>query len=186
MTQKKILGALIFLFLINTQCKESGNNYMNQLDSLVPGASLIFKAKIILLHTVTTEEDDVANAGVVTVTEVIDAPPSFQNLSGQQVTVRFSDINKVKVGEEKVFFTEPYWIGESIGVVEKGSIAKGEKLYDKKDITNYIRQARTRQDDEQIKKLLKDSKLAFTGRVTRIYVPEGYKRQATEHDPEWK
>jgi hypothetical protein len=183
--KKKLFGFITLFLLIMAQCK-APDNYPGELDKLVSDASLIFKAKIVLLHTVTTDEDDISNSGVVIVTDVIEAPESFKNISGQQVTVRFSDISKVKVGEERMFFTEPYWIGESLGVTEKGSVLKGDKLYESKEISSYIAQALNKQDDEQLRKYLKDSKFVITGKVVKINNPEDYKRMATEHDPEWR
>jgi len=114
---KSLIGVIIFL-MIMTQCI-GPRDYPDEIDNLVPGTSLIFKAKIILLNTVTTDEDDVSDAGVVLVTEVIEASENFQNISGQQVTVRFAEISQMKVNEERLFFSEPYWIGESLGVREK-------------------------------------------------------------------
>jgi hypothetical protein len=96
----------------------------NILDGLTTGAPFIFKGKVVLLHTNTTGERDVSDAGVVTVSEVIDAPAVLSRMSGEQVTVQFRDVHSVKVGEERLFFTDPYWLGESIGVREKGSVGK--------------------------------------------------------------
>ena len=178
--------SIIILFFTITQCNSSSGEYPEQLDKLVAGTTLIFKAKVLVLHTVTTEEDDVTDAGVVVVSEIIEAPEAFQNISGQEVTVHFTEINKMSVGEERIFFTDPYWIGESIGVREIGSIAKDDKLYENKEISSYIKQARDKQSDEQLRKTLKESTLVVSGRVMRVNVPEGYQRMATEHDPEWK
>ena len=185
MKPKNILSASITsLLLIMTQC--NAQNYPSELDQLVRGASFIFRAKIALMNTVTTDEENVSGAGVAKVTEVIDAPLSLRHIAGQQITVRFSEGTKPHAGEERIFFTEPYWIGESLGVTEKGSIMKGDKLYDSKEISSYIRQARAKQDDEQLKNLLDSSKLVVTGKVIKINIPKGYIRMATEHDPEWR
>jgi hypothetical protein len=186
MIQKIILlSCIAVILMMMTQCKRPGA-YPEKLDKLVAGASLIFKGKIVLLHTATTDESDVTNTGVVTVTEVIEAPESFPSISGQQVTVRVTDINKVKVGEERLFFTDPYWIGESIGVREIGSVMKGDKLYENKDISSLIKQGRDKQGDEQLGKTLKGARLVVTGKVVKISEPEGKIRIGTEHDPEWK
>jgi hypothetical protein len=184
---KKIIlfSSISVMMLILTQCTTTGK-YPDELDKLVPGSSFIFKGKVILLHTATTDEKDVTNTGVVLVTEVIDAPEFLQNVSGQQVTVRFTEINKVNVGEERMFFTEPYWIGETLGVTEIGSLLKSDKLYESKEILTYIKQAREKQADEQLGKILKDSRTVIAGKVLKISEPEGKVKTATEHDPEWK
>jgi hypothetical protein len=186
MKQKRpLFGGLPLILLFMMQCN-SPNSFAGELDKVVPGASLIFKGTIVVLHTATTNEDDVSNAGVVTVKDVIEAPEALKAIAGQEVTVRFADIEKAKVGEERIFFTEPYWIGESLGVTEKGSVPKGDKLFENKDITSYIKEARAKGDEEQLRQKLKDAKLVIVGTVVKVGTPAGYKRMATEHDPEWK
>ena len=56
MKQLKILfgTCLTLLLLIIIPCKAQ-DDYPKELDQLIPGASLIFKAKIVLLHTVNTD-----------------------------------------------------------------------------------------------------------------------------------
>ncbi|MFN8257807.1 MAG: hypothetical protein U0W24_19075 [Bacteroidales bacterium] len=186
MKQKKCFMGLIALSLLIMMPFKSPAIQEVKSGKLKLGTSLIFKGTILLLNTVTTDEDDVSNSGVVLVTEVIDAPESFKNITGQQITVRFSDIKQVKAGEERMFFTEPYFIGETLGVIEKGSVLKGEKLYESKDILSYITAVRAKQDDEQLKRYMLESKLVITGRVVSVNEPEGNQRMATEHDPEWK
>lgn len=186
MTKKIILYfSITVILLIIAQCTPT-KKYPEELDALVPGASVIFKGKILLLHTATTDEQDVTNAGVVVVTDVIDAPESFPDISGRQVTVRFADIKKVSVNEEREFFTDPYWIGESLGLREIGSIGKEDKLYENKEISAYINQAREKQQNETLEKMLKESKLVITGKVIKVDEIKGEKIVGSEHDPEWK
>ncbi len=187
MKQKKILidVTAIFLLIIMVQCTPP-EKYPKELDQLIPNTTLIFKAKIILLNTVTTDEEDVSNSGVVEISDIIEAPESFPNFKGEQITVRFSDISKVKVGEERMFFTDPYWIGESLGVNENGSVLKDDHLYQSKDIISHIKHARINQDDIRLRKLLKDAKLVIAGKVIRVQKPEGQFSIVTEHNPEWR
>ena len=185
MKHKLWLGSIISFCLAITQCNGQGN-YPPELDKMVADAPLVFKAKIVLLHTTTTNEPDVSNAGVVVVSEVIDAPDAFRNIAGQQVTIRFSDINKMNVGEERIFFTDPYWIGESLGATEKGSISSNDKLFENRDISKLINQARTKQDDEKLRMLLRESKITVTGKVIRVTKPDSQPMIGSEHDPEWR
>ena len=186
MFQKIKVTGITFLIIISIIGCAPKDNYPKELDSLTLGASLVFKAKVLVLHSTTTDEDDVSNTGVATVTEVIEAPESFSNISGQQITIRFADINKVNVGEEKIFFTEPYWIGEAIGVEEKGSVSKSSELYNDKEMSSHLKRARDNQDDEQLKNALKEAKLVITGKVAKINEVQGKITGLTEHDPEWK
>lgn len=182
---KLVIASVTLFLLIMAQCSPRVS-YPTELDKLVNGASLVFRGKIVVLHTVTTDEEDVSDTGVVSVLDVINAPASFRPISGSQVTVHFTDISKVRVGEERIFFAEPYWIGESLGVREKGSIAKSNKLYYSKEISSFIALARSKQEDERLKGFMKTSALIITGKVLNTAVPEGYRRTATEHDPDWR
>jgi hypothetical protein len=92
----------------------------------------------------------------------------------------------VKVGEERLFFTDPYWLGEDIGVREKGSVSKDDLLFATKEIRLMIRQARARQNDTVLKRVLSNSRLVVAGVVISITVPDGVKAIGSEHDPEWR
>ncbi len=186
MQQKKTFFTGIIVYsLMLMQCSGQ-NNYPPEMDKLVADAPLVIKAKIILLHTATTDETDMSNTGVVVVSEVIDAPEAFRNIAGQQVTVRFANINKVNVGDEKIFFTDPYWIGASLGVTEKASLGRSDNLFESKDMATLIKQARMKQDDEKLRRVLKESKITVTGKVVRITRPDAPPMIGSEHDPEWR
>ncbi len=186
MKQKRIVLGLIPLLLIMMMNCEDKPKYPSELDRLVPGASLVFKGKVVLLNTSTTDEDDISDKGVVVVEQMIKTPENFPDLTGDQITVRFLEINGLEVGEKRMFFTEPYWIGESLGVAEIGSVLQDDELYIDKNITNYIAMATDHQEDQSLKELLKESELVVSGQVTTIRKPEAENIPGTEHDPEWR
>jgi hypothetical protein len=186
MKQKvNLFGLIVIILFMTVQCK-SPRTYPGELDKLVPGATLIFKGKVLILHTNTTDEVDVSNAGVVEVTEVIDAPESLKDINGQQITMRFADIRKLSAGEERLFFTNPYRFGESISVKEIGSVIKTDELFTSKDIKDYIRQARITQENILLKVKLSQSTLVLYGHVVKVAEPEGNTFNGSEHDPVWK
>jgi hypothetical protein len=170
--------------MVLVQCKPKES--VEELAKSVPPSSLVFKARIVALHTNTTGEEDVSNTGVATVTNVIDAPDMFKDMSGQQVTIRFSDIGKMKTGEERMFFAEPYSIGESIGVQENASAGKGDKLYEDTAIAAHVQLAKKNHEDEEIRKLANESKFVVLGKVTKISEPEKKTIVGSEHDPGWR
>jgi len=120
------------------------------------------------------------------VTEVIDAPPSLRDFEKQQVTVRFRDLRGIKEGEELVLFTEPYWFGETLGVNEKGSIGKGNALYDTPRLHEFIAQGHARITDNELRRVLKSSPVVVSGKVVRINEVTNEDKGLTEHDAEWK
>lgn len=186
MTRKRnVITSITLLLLLMTQC-DTPNEYPNELDKLVPGSSLIFKGEVVLLKTLTTDESNVSNAGVVNVSEIIEAPNSFPDTKEMQLTVRFSDIKQIKIGDRRMFFTEPYWIGEAIGVTEIGSITNSNPLYEDKNIISYIKQARDKQDDAVVRKFIDTSNLVVSGKVVSIEIPNSEPMMGTEHDPEWR
>ena len=115
-----------------------------------------------------------------------DAPENLKESGDQQITVRFTDITKMKEGEERLFFTEPYSYCESLGVDEKGSYTKGEQLYDKsKRLSQFIDQAKNNQSDSQLISNLKIAPLVVAGKVVQINKLRGEVKELTEHDPQW-
>jgi len=63
---------------------------------------------------------------------------------------------------------------------------KSDKLYEDKKILSYIKQARLKQDDEQLSIILNNSKLVISGKVVKVNEIKGKTSIGTEHDPEWK
>ena len=176
---------LAVIVIMMTQCAPK-KNYPDELDKMVPGASFIFKGKVLVLHTTLTDEEDVSNTGAVVVNEVLDAPEAIGKMAGEQITVRFADINKVKAGDEMIFFTEPYWVGESIGVEEKASVPKSDKLFEDKEMISHIAKARNKYEEVQLKQTLTEASLVMTGKVMRINEMQEKMTVPTEHNPEWE
>lgn len=194
MKQKFLFASfLVALLFWAAACKDSGGgggggggeSYPPELDRLVPGSSIVLKGKVLVTNSTLTDEEDVSRHGVVEVTEVIESPADIPVIKGEQITVRFQDIKNVKEGEERLFFAEPYWLGEFIGVDELGSVKAEDKLYNNTKLSSNIQQARTKMEETDLAKILKASPLVVAGKVnqTRRIPSEGEK--LTEHDPEW-
>ena len=83
---------LAVIVIMMTQCAPK-KNYPDELDKMVPGASFIFKGKVLILHTTLTDEEDVSNTGAVVVNEVLDeAFENFSNLT-QILRIIMGNIN---------------------------------------------------------------------------------------------
>lgn len=188
MKKRILMLAFAAVALLLASCDpdlNKGGDYPAELDKMVVDASLVVKGKVVVLHTSLTDEEDVDNHGVVEVTEVVDGPETLRDLKGQQITVRFADIGKVKEGEERLIFAEPYWFGEFIGVDEKASVGSGDKLYADQEIKKHIQSARKKVEEDATAKRLKAATLVVTGKVSQINPAKLETRVVTEHDPEW-
>src|SRR5712691_2057683 len=53
---------------------------------------------------------------VVTVNQIIEAPPALADYNGQDITVQLGGRQKVRVGQELIFHTASWIFGESIAV----------------------------------------------------------------------
>ena len=150
---------------------------------LVPGSEFIFRGTIQKTKTSTIDFENSANCAVVSVDEILDAPEELKAFLGEDITVRFADVNTAKDGMQKIFFTKRFFIGESIGVVENGSLAAAP-FKDTKKLIADISQAKTVFKDTEIKQTIAAAELVLQGKV--LDVRKGEKRErGSEHDPDW-
>jgi hypothetical protein len=146
-------------------------------------SEFIFRGTHLVLDASTIDAEEVSGLAIVRVDEVLSGAPVFRGLAGQQVTVRLSEPGRARVGQERVFFTRSWHFGESIGVIEVGSVeapdARGlERMQDD------IRQAQQAQSDAELTELLQSAELVMRGRVERVR-PADVPPMASEHDPMW-
>ncbi|MDX6498846.1 MAG: copper resistance protein [Blastocatellia bacterium] len=80
-------------------------------------ATFVFKGTIKKLKSATMKEAPVdANTAVVTVNQIVEAPPDLAGYGGQDITVRLSGTRKVSVGQQLIFNAVSWLYGESIAV----------------------------------------------------------------------
>lgn len=76
-----------------------------------------FKGTIKKLQRATMKEVPVTpRTAVVTVDQIIEAPPDLAGYNGQDITVQLSGRQRVNVGDEMIFHTTGWMYGESIAV----------------------------------------------------------------------
>ena len=79
--------------------------------------TLVFKGTIKKLKSSTMKEVPVSDrTAIVTIDQIIEAPPDLTGYSGQDITVELSGRQKVSVGQQMIFHTTSWMYGNSIAV----------------------------------------------------------------------
>jgi hypothetical protein len=82
-----------------------------------PKPTFIFKGTIKKLKSATMKDVPVNDrTAIVTVDQIIEAPPGLSDYNGQDITVQLSGRTKVSVGQEMIFNTVSWMYGDSIAV----------------------------------------------------------------------
>ena len=118
---------------------------------------------------------------LVTVEELLDAPPSLVGLKGEEVTVDLLRADEVKLEERAVFFTNGILFGEHLEVKEVGLLPVPA------DLANFRAEVvalRAQMADEALKERITGAVLVVTGKVLETR-PLKRATRSSEHEPEW-
>src|SRR5712692_5186980 len=133
--------------------------------SLVDGATIIFKGTVRALSASTMREvwanDSVA---IVRVDKILLTTHDLGDLT--ELTLRWSGASRVAVGEQAVFFANPWIYGMRLAVSEVGRAESSEEF----DVLSEIEGRPTR----QLALRLTDTELLVAGKVERVE-PSGVK-----------
>lgn len=142
-------------------------------------AKFIFRGTVEKLNEATLKEiADTRNCVVVKIKEVLETPPNFTDWTGRSITVLATDISKLKLGDDRVFFTNGWLYGESIAVIEVANS-------DPKEVTiNTIQSRLKTRQDSLVRLRLRSTELVVSGKVLEIKPPEKT-QQLSEHNPLW-
>src|SRR5947207_14232072 len=89
-------------------------------------ARFVFEGTVVALGRATMEQVPVSDrTAVVRVDAVIQGPVELNNFSGQEITVELASREKVEVGQQLVFFANPWLFGRSVAVQSLGHHAIG-------------------------------------------------------------
>jgi hypothetical protein len=145
--------------------------------SLVDGTTIIFRGTVRALSASTMREvwanDSVA---IVRVDKVLYAMPDLGDLTGTELTLRWSGASKVAVGEQAIFFTNPWIYGTRIAVSELGRA----ELSEERDVLSEIENKPSR----QLAARLDDTELLIAGKVEKVE-PSGVEEPISHHSPGW-
>ncbi len=143
--------------------------------SLVDGATIIFKGTVRALSASTMREvwanDSVA---IVRVDKILLTTHDLGDLT--ELTLRWSGASRVAVGEQAVFFANPWIYGMRLAVSEVGRAESSEEF----DVLSEIEGRPTR----QLALRLTDTELLVAGKVERVE-PSGVKEPVSHHSPSW-
>ncbi len=137
---------------------------------------------------------------VVTVRQIIEAPPVLADCSGQDITVQLSGRQKVRVGQELIFHTTSWIFGEGIAVrslTEEPAVAsrRAAMLSTSGDPVE-------RRTQREKRNRFDAADLVVSGKVIAVRLPTGKARRSraatlaasgqapgrpvSEHDPKWR
>jgi hypothetical protein len=159
----------------------------SEIDDLKRQATFTFVGTVKNLNATTMAQVPVTDRTVVvTVDEVLQAPPVLRDLAGTDVTVQLSSSQQVREGQQATFFTNGWLYGQSIAVQEVGHVegrvgeSHAAELAALSPGTPENRTLRLRQR-------LADADVVVVGTVSNISMPEQRPRgPITEHDPEYR
>lgn len=156
--------------------------------------TFVFKGTIKKLKSATMKDVPLnERTAIVTVEQIIEAPPDLAGYDGQDITVQLSGRQKVRVGQQMLFHATGWMFGDSVAVqslqqepvqnVQATSVEAGD---------NAIK----RRGQKQQSSHFEDADLVVSGKVVAVRVPgdltPGPKRAGrltspiTEHDPKWR
>jgi hypothetical protein len=187
MKNKGQIWILVFLWpiLLMPGCNP-GKNYPATMEKLMDGAPFVFKGKILALGSTLTGDDNADNLGVLQVTEVIALPETMNGLRIEQVTLRFKNTGDFREGDEMLFFTSPYYYGETIAADLSSALPATDKLFTDLKLKEYAGMIQQAESDRKIADMLKTARIVAEGRVIAVRDMEYKGRGLTEHDPLWK
>ena len=165
----------------------------SSVEDLSRKANFVFHGRVKKLKAASMPGVNVTDrTAVVTVNEILHGPAILSGYAGKDITVQLSGRDKMKAGEEAVFFTNPTTYGESIQVESLGHhpvdaaapalrAARGAKGDPVRTLANRDMKAR-----------FDGSDLVISGRVTSVSLPPGAEEEdeeggaVSEHDPLWR
>jgi hypothetical protein len=123
-----------------------------------------------------------ADTAIVRVDEILAAAASVDDFTGREITVFLRQPDALKAGDQRVFFTTVALAGETLGVLELGSVAGRPAVLKARVAT-----ARGQILEESLRERVAAADLVVSGRVlsTKATYSEAHRAPLTEHDPNW-
>jgi hypothetical protein len=162
----------------------------SNVDELSRKANFVFQGRVKKIKAASMPGVQVTDkTAIVTVDEILHGPELLSGYSGKDITVQLTGNQKVKLGQEAIFFTNPTSYGEGIEVE-----SLGHHLV--KSATTILRAARGATSDpvqnladRDVKARFDDSDLVISGRVTSVSLPtqsDEDQGSFSEHNPLWR
>jgi hypothetical protein len=158
-----------------------------QIDDLRRQSTFTFVGTVKRLNAATMAEVPVTDStAVVTVDEVLQAPPMLADLAGTDITVQLSNAQQMQEGQQATFFTTGWLYGQSIAVQEIGHV-EGRVGDDHAAELAALSPGTPENRTLRLQQRLADADVVVVGTVSNISVPEQRPRgPITEHNPEYR
>ena len=150
-------------------------------------ATFVFKGTIKKLKASNVKQAAVNDrTAIVTVNQVIEAPPNLTAYAGQDITVEFSSRRKIRAGDELIVHAISWLFGDTIAV---RSLFEESESAPTRNVTSPQHQRATQQHFD-------NADLVVSGRVVEVRLPKPPPRKratggpittkVSEHDPKWR
>ena len=127
---------------------------------------------------------DTEKTAIVTVDEIFEAPEMLRNFVNRAITVQLLEPGSVEVGQQAVFFTNGWLLGDSIAVLEVGRLP----IEDTSSMRSQIKEAVQQLADEELQERIARAEVVVVGKVSAVReAAELVQAQpVTEHYREWR
>jgi hypothetical protein len=156
---------------------------VNEIQDLLARSQWVIRGRIAKVGVgATPDVPESANLAVVNVQEILHGPPQFDDHLGRDITLYSEDVQGLRAGRTEVFFTQSWFYGQGLGVVEVGRLdAKASG-----SIKEEIATAEQSIDDQRLGARLSRAQLVVLGIVAETGPgPRPERDVQTEHHPEW-
>jgi hypothetical protein len=151
---------------------------------LTSDSEFTFIGTVVLPRSATIDAEDVSRLAIVRVDDILYSVPLYRDLKGGQITVQLREPDRVKEGEQRVFYTRGWHLGDGIGVVELDS-KPAPPASQVQTLRSDVERSRQQQTEAQLAERVRTAELIVSGRVTAVR-PSTIPRGASEHDPDWQ
>ena len=152
---------------------------------LAPQSEFMFIGTVQVKNSSTMPAGEVTDLAVVHVDEILSAPPIFQNLRNEQITVKMTSLADAVNQEKRLFFSNGWLFGEGVAVVEVGSFRLAQVDTDTETLKSQIDEVLQAEKDAAMQERLARAAMVVSGRVVEVGRNPEAVSLVTEHDPEW-
>ncbi len=115
--------------------------------------------------------------------EVVSGPALYRAFVGRDITIQLRDPAAFPELSQHVFFATPWFFGETIGVVEEGSIPYRSEETPVADIAAEVTKGRALKADRELAAKIAKAQVVAAGKVVALRA--GNLASLSEHDPVW-
>ena len=152
------------------------------IDSLTRQSTFIFRGTVEKIPGSTMAPVPASEStAAVRVDELIDAPGAPPDLAGKSITVKLLQPGSVKAGEQWVFFSKGWLMGNSIAVIEVGRV---DGTTSTPTVRGQVDNTRNLIADQALQNRIATAEAIVVGTVTSVR-PAPIPHLKTEHDPDW-